>query len=79
MACSNQHANKMSPKSPTGRSSWDIGHKKRLAAEAKRKGIRATARNHNMSYSVLYSWVIQDYNNLPDTMKRVRGGGRPLK
>jgi len=83
MACSSQRTKntcKMSPKSPSmRRTSWSIGYKKRLAEEAKKNGIRATARNHYIPYSVLSSWVLQDFSDLPNTMKRMPGGGRPLK
>ena len=58
------------------RRSWDIGEKRRLATEAKEKGLQATARNHNMPSSLLQLWMLQDFSKIPDTKKRLPGAGR---
>lgn len=65
--------------SPVRRRSWSIADKKRLAAEAKEKGLRVTAQSHNVSYSTLNVWMFQDFSDISDTKKRLPGGGRPLK
>ena len=58
---------------------WEISEKRQLVAEAIQKGIRATARHHNMSFSTLRGWTKQDFSNVPGNRKRLPGGGRPLK
>ena len=71
---------KASVKSPPAkRRSWNIADKKRLTAEAKEKGIRVTAHNYNVPYSVLNVWMLQDFSDVSDTKKRLPGAGRPLK
>ena len=61
------------------RMSYDIADKRRLVAEAKKYGIRVTARQHNMSFSTLRVWMMQDFGDLPGTKKRLSGGGRRLR
>lgn len=70
---------KVSVKSPGGRRSYNIAEKKSLVAEAREKGIRKTARNHNMPYAALHPWMLKDFSDLPSTKKRLPGAGRPLK
>ena len=82
MKHSDKHASvsKTSVKSSSvRRRSYDIAEKRSLVAEAKEKGIRETAQNHNMSYAALHLWMLKDFSDLPGTKKRLRGAGRPLK
>ena len=65
--------------SPSVRTPWEIAEKRMLVAEAKQWGIRPTARRHNMSFSTLRVWMMQDFGDLPGTKKRLPGGGRPLR
>lgn len=62
--------------SPFRRRSWNIAEKKRLVAEAKERGLRVTARTHNVSHSVLNVWMLQDFSDVSDTKKRLP---KPLK
>ena len=78
------NANKSSTKSstrssPSVRTPWEIAEKRMLVAEAKQWGVRPTARKHNMSFSTLRVWMMQDFGDLPGTKKRLPGGGRPLR
>ena len=68
-----------SKSSPSVRTPWEIAKKRMLVAEAKQWGIRPTARQHNMSFSTLRVWMMQDFGDLPGTKKRLPGGGRPLR
>ena len=68
-----------SKSSPSVRTPWEIAEKRMLVAEAKQWGIRPTARRHNMSFSTLRVWMMQDFGDLPGTKKRLPGGGRPLR
>lgn len=61
------------------RRSWDIAEKRLLVAEAREKGLRATAQNHDVSYSALHTWTLQDFSNTSDTKKRLPGAGRRIK
>lgn len=54
------------------RRSWDIAEKKRLIAEARQKGVAATARNHNIPYASLHMWMLQDFSGRSDTNKRLQ-------
>lgn len=63
---------------PSNRRSWEISEKKEIAAEAIRNGIRATARNYDMSFSTLRVWTRQDFGDMPGNKRRMPGGGRPL-
>ena len=65
--------------SSSARTAWDIADKRMLVEEAKKYGIRPTARKHNMSFSTLRVWMMQDFGDLPGTKKRLSGGGRRLR
>lgn len=58
---------------------WAISVKRKLVAEARKKGIRPTARNHDVSFSTLREWMKQDFGDLPGNKKRLPGAGRPLR
>ena len=77
MNVSKSSANRSS--SSSVRTPWDIADKRMLVAEAKKHGIRPTARKHNMSFSTLRVWMMQDFGDLPGTKKRLSGGGRRLR
>ena len=64
---------------PLNRKTWEISEKKQLVAEAIQKGIRATARIHNMSFSTLRVWTKKDFSKVPENKKRLPGAGRPLR
>ena len=78
-------SNKRSPSNgkkeniPLDRRTWEISEKRQLVAEASQKGIRATARIHNISFSTLRVWTKQDFGDMPGNKKRLPGGGRPLR
>ena len=57
---------------------WELSDNK-LAAEASQRGIRVTARNHNMSFSPMQIWTKQEFGDLPGDKKRLHSGGRRLK